>query len=152
MPTLGANRYGKRGVRLIKVTRHHGRCDIKEVTANVFLEGDFENYFPAGDNRRILPTDTMKNTVYALARKSSLDSIEGFSLELVKHLLSNNPQAEQVRVELVEKFWSRIEAGGRHHPAAFHQQGPEARTTTVTGNGEQVSVSSGIDHLILLKT
>ena len=152
MANLGANRYGKRDVRLVKVTRTPGRCELKEITANIYLEGNFEDCFRTGDNSQILPTDTMKNTVYALARKSSLDPIEEFGLQLVKHLLSTNSFAERVRVELVESLWSRIMVDGKPHPASFERRGPATRTTSLSGTRERVLVASGVDHLVLLKT
>ncbi len=152
MPTLVANRYGKHRVRLVKVTRHPDRCDLKEITVNILLEGDFESCYRAGDNSHILPTDTMKNTVYALARHDSIDPIENFGLELTSHFLNNNPQVEQACVELVETLWSRIVVDGQPHRAAFQQRGPEKRTTSVTGNRKKITVSSGVDHLVVLKT
>jgi urate oxidase len=152
MLSLAANRYGKRDVRLVKVTRGPDGFDLKQVTVNIFLEGDFESCYRTGDNRHILPTDTMKNTVYALARNSSLDSIEEFALELLQHFLANNPQVEKARIEMVETLWDRVSVDGRRHPAAFQQQGPGTRTTAVTGTREKTSVLSGVDHLVMLKT
>lgn len=152
MSTLAANRYGKHRVRLVKVMRHPDRCDLKEIAVNILLEGDFESCYGIGDNSHILPTDTMKNTVYALARHASIDPIEDFALELVRHFLDNNPQVEQTGVELVETLWSRIAVEGRPHGAAFQQQGPEKRTTSVTGDRKKITVSSGVDHLVVLKT
>jgi urate oxidase len=152
MISLAANRYGKRDVRLVKVTRHPGGCDLKQVTVNIFLEGDFESCYRTGDNRRILPTDTMKNTVYALARHRSLDSIEEFALELLQHFLANSPQVEKGRIDMVETLWNRIGVDGRPHPAAFQQDGPETRTTAAEGSRQKTSVSSGVNRLALLKT
>lgn len=152
MPALSSNRYGKRRIRLIKVTRHADRHDLKEITANIFLEGNFEDCFRLGDNARVLPTDTMKNTVYALARRSQLDPIEDFALELAKHFLNDNLQVGQAHVELAETFWSRIVVGGQPHGAAFQQQGPEKRTTAVIGDRKKITVTSGVERLVVLKT
>ena len=152
MATLSTHRYGKHRVRLVKVTRHPDRHDLKEFAANILLEGDFESCYRQGDNSRVLPTDTMKNTVYALARQRNIEAIEDFAQELVMHFLKDNPQVQQARVEMVETLWSRVVAGGQPHRSAFQQQGPEKRTTAVTGNGRNTTVSSGIDHLVVLKT
>ena len=46
------------------------------------LEGDFETSFTEADNSKILPTDTMKNTVYFVARDSKAATIEEFAMEL----------------------------------------------------------------------
>jgi urate oxidase len=152
MPTVGTNRYGKRRIRLVKVARHAGRDDLKEITAQILLEGEFESCYRLGDNRNILPTDTLKNTVYALARHSSLDPIEEFALELVRHFLNHNPQVAQVRLKLVETPWSRIMVGGQPHGAAFEQRGPEKRTTSVMGGRKKIVITSGVEHLVVLKT
>lgn len=152
MPSLAANHYGKHRVRLVKVTRHSNHDDLKEITTHILLEGDFESCYRQGDNSRVLPTDTMKNTVYALARSSSIESIESFGLELVRHFLESHPQVTRARVEMVETLWNRILAGGQAHRAAFQQQGPEKRTTVVTGDRKETDVSSGVDHLAVLKT
>ena len=67
---LATNRYGKSGVRLMRVTRHETHHDLDEWTVQVLLSGDFESAHTVGDNSKILPTDTMKNTVYFIARES----------------------------------------------------------------------------------
>ena len=45
-----------------------------------------------GDNSKILPTDTMKNTVYSVARRSTATSMEEYAMELIDFLLGRNPQ------------------------------------------------------------
>lgn len=88
MTTLAENRYGKSRVRLAKLKRHGGQHDFREWTVEILLEGDFESCFVSGDNSKILPTDTMKNTVYSLARKSSSECIEDFGKELAAFFLT----------------------------------------------------------------
>ncbi len=61
--------YGKNQVRLTKVTRHNGQDSLTELSADIELEGEFESAYMDGDNRLIVPTDTMKNTLYVLAQK-----------------------------------------------------------------------------------
>lgn len=61
------NNYGKSRVRLVKVARSTDRHELQNLTVNIALEGDFDAIHTAGDNSLCLPTDTMKNTVYALA-------------------------------------------------------------------------------------
>ena len=73
MARLGENRYGKSRVRLSRITRHADHHEFNEWTVRVLLEGDFETSFTEADNSKILPTDTMKNTVYFIARNSKAD-------------------------------------------------------------------------------
>ena len=80
--TLAANNYGKSRVRVLKVTRHPDRHDIAELTVNVQFEGDFDAVHFSGDNSTVLPTDTMKNTVNALAKSWSGEQIEEFACQL----------------------------------------------------------------------
>jgi urate oxidase len=152
MARLAANSYGKARIRLVKVIRHGDRHDVKDLTVGVRLEGDFEEAHVAGDNRKILPTDTMKNTVYALAASLRIDQIEQLGIALVGHFLRENPQVSRARVEISERAWGRLPVNGRPHDHAFVDSGTERRTASVTSNGERVSVVAGIEGLQILKT
>ena len=88
---LGDNAYGKSGIRLVKLARRGDRHEIRDLTVAVRFEGHFEAAHDDGDNSAVLPTDTMKNTVYALAKDHRLDAIEPFALDLAAHFLENNP-------------------------------------------------------------
>src|SRR5271157_3883826 len=105
---LGENNYGKSRVRLLRVVRQDGRHDIRELTLAISFAGDFEVAHTKGDNRKILPTDTMKNTVYVLARQYPIEAVEDFCAHLIEHFLTYNPQVTRVRVEALQNLWSRI--------------------------------------------
>jgi urate oxidase len=153
MITLGDNRYGKSRVRVMKVDRSEPRHRVYEWNAEVWLKGDFADCFENGDNRRILPTDTIKNTVYSLARSSSAENIEGFATELTTYFITNQPQVEEAGVRIRSTHWTHITVGGKEHGSAFVQSGPAAETTTVVypRNGP-TTVTSGITDLAILKT
>ena len=70
---LGANRYGKSDVRVVKVIRGDAVYKLRDLAVDVALEGDFTAAHTEGDNSGLLATDTMRNTVYALARTHPLD-------------------------------------------------------------------------------
>jgi urate oxidase len=153
MITLAENSYGKSRVRLAKVKRHPDHHDFREWTIEILLEGDFESCFVAGDNTRILPTDTMKNTVYSLARTSSADCMETFGEELIAFLLDRNPQVSAARVALSEKSWEHLQTNGKAHPTTFVQSTGEFQTAEVAAkrNGAP-SVRSGLENLVIMKT
>ena len=130
--TVSENGYGKQAVRLVTVRRGPDVHELKDVTVAIRLEGDFVTAYTEGDNSQVLPTDTMKNTVYALAADHPFEDIEDFGLALTDHFLQASPQATQARVELTEHLWQRIEKEGRPHPHAFQRSGEERRTATVT--------------------
>ena len=83
---LAWNRYGKSRVRLVKLRRTRDPHEIVDLTIDVQLEGPFEKVYTDGDNSACLATDTMKNTVYALARQDPIAHVETFALRLAKLL------------------------------------------------------------------
>jgi urate oxidase len=149
---LGQNDYGKSRVRLLRVTRREDRHDIKELTLGIRFEGDFETAHTKGDNARILPTDTMKNTVYALARKHPMGAAEAFCGVLIEHFLGRNPQIERVHVQSVEHLWARIARNGKPDAFSFVRTGEEKRTAIVTGTRARTTIRAGVKNLIAMKT
>ena len=81
--TIAQHAYGKTGVRLTKVTRHKDQHALIELTADIELEGEFQSAYQEGDNRLIIPTDTMKNTLYVLAQKSGVPGLESYGCTVV---------------------------------------------------------------------
>ena len=153
MIELTENRYGKSRVRLMKVTRHDHGHDLREWTVQVLLKGDFESAHLQGDNSKILPTDTMKNTVYSLARTSKATSMENYAKELVDFLLSRNPQVSSASVRIESTMWKRLTVDGKPHPSTFMRGSGELQTTSIErAQGKSFQVLSGLDNLVLLKT
>src|SRR5216684_3507882 len=142
---LAENAYGESQVRLLRVAKQEGRHDIRELTFAIRFEGDFEAAHVKGDNRKILPDDTMKNTVYALARQHSIEPLENFGLHLIEHFLTYNPQVAHVVVEASENIWVRLPHGGKPHASAFSRAGSEERTARLSGTRESTQVRAGIE-------
>jgi urate oxidase len=149
---LGANNYGKSRVRLLRVSRQEGRHDIREMTLAISFEGDFETAHTKGDNTKILPTDTMKNTVYALARQHPVETVEEFGIQLVDHFMAYNPQVSRVRIEAKEHLWARLPLGGKPHASAFSRSGDEKRTAVLLGTRGGTEIRAGIEDLVVMKT
>jgi urate oxidase len=153
MASLGDNRYGKSRVRISRIMRHGDRHEFNEWSVRVLLEGDFEASFTEADNSKILPTDTIKNTVYSVARDSKATTIEEFATELGDYFLSNNTHASGVLVEVAEKAWERMTIDGAPQDTTFRLGGPELHTVrAVRDQGRAWSVRSGVDGLVILKT
>ena len=153
MPSLGENRYGKSRVRVMKVVRHETHHAMKEWNVRVLIHGDFGTCFTDGDNSKILPTDTMKNTVYWLARDSNAATLEEFAIELVGYLLANNPQVSSASAEVEEKSWKPVLIDGAPHATTYTLTGPELQTVAaVQERGGALQVTSGVDGLVILKT
>ncbi len=153
MAILRQNRYGKTGVRLVKVTRNGNVHTLREWTVRVLLEGDFEEAHTLGDNAKILPTDTMKNTVYSRAKESTADSMEVFAEELAEFFLKRNSQISACEIHIEQALWQRITVDEQPHPHSFLRGSDEVQTTTLrrSKSGERFAVS-GLEGLVVLKT
>jgi len=150
MSDLSWNRYGKSRIRLVKV-RHSDPHELVDLTIDVQLEGEFQAVYVDGDNGLCLATDTMKNTVYALARLDPIHDVETFAARLAEHFLAK-PAVTAVRISAVEQPWGRLSSGGQPHPHAFVQAGAEHWTTVVTRDARGSEIVSGLANLVVLKT
>ena len=119
------NRYGKARVRLVKIKRLQDPHEIVDLTLDVQLEGAFEEVYASGDNRLCLATDTMKNTIYALARQDPIAHIETFAERLATHF-AQQPAVSRARISVLEQSWTRLSVAGRPHPHE-HRRHPRAR-------------------------
>src|SRR5438552_5637361 len=145
--------YGKSRVRLMKVERTGEGHSLQNITVNIAFEGDFEAIHTAGDNSLCLPTDTMKNTVYALAGQTKkIEEIEDFGQRLADHFLANNPQVERAVIDIFEHGWKRLKFDGELHSHAFVKGSGEKRTAKISATRDRVTIESGVEDMIVLKT
>lgn len=151
---LGANNYGKSRVRMVKVTRKGKTHTVREFSVDIALTGDFEAIHCAGDNALCLPTDTMKNTVYALGKTHPIDSIESFATHLGNHFVQHNDQVSSARIKVAEVAWERVAVGKKRtpHPHCFSKGSDERAMCDVTVERSGTTVISGIDGLVILKS
>ena len=150
---LGQNAYGKNAVNLTRLIRHADYHELRQVTVSVQLTGDYDRAHTHGDNALVLPTDTQKNTVYALAREHFTGAIERFGLVLAQHFTARNAQVSQARIELVEHPWQRMSFDGQAHPHAFTGGGSEKRRAVVMlPAGGAATVWGGLKGLLVAKT
>jgi urate oxidase len=152
MSHLTHNAYGKSRIRLTRVTRHADRHEVKELCLDIQLEGDFAGSYLDGDNSQVVTTDSMKNTVYVLAKKHGVGAIETFAGTVTDHFLQTYAHVSSATVTVVEKPWTRLRLDGQEHPHAFLCGGSERRTCAVTITRKERQVESGFDDLALLKT
>lgn len=149
---LADSAYGKSKIRLVQVLRRGNRHTLADLTVAIRFEGDYETSYSGGDNSDVLPTDTMKNTVYALAAREAVTEPEAFGLRLGHHFLDRNPKLTRVRIDLTEHPWRSITIGGRDHGQAFMHRGPDTRTATVQMTRDHTMVGAGVSDLMILKT
>lgn len=148
---LGANSYGKSGNHLFKVVRSSDRHEVRDYRVDIALTGDYRAAHIEGDNADVLATDTMRNTVYAVAAQHEFDCPEQLGGYLVDDLLTQ-PRVEGATVSLVEQRWQRILAEGRPHDHAFTTAPGGRHTATIAGSAAGRTITSGIEDLHVLKT
>ena len=151
MIELGANRYGKAAIRLVRVGRDTSPHRLRDLTVAVALEGDFTAAHVDGDNSLVVATDTMKNTAYALAADQLTGSIEAYAAALGRHFLQYD-QVERAIVNVREHGWRPLDVGGTPAPDAFVRTGEGTRVATVAVGRDATVVESGIEDLIVMKT
>lgn len=144
--------YGKSAVRVGKITRHADKHEFKEIHINIQLEGDFGVVYTEGVNKNVLPTDTMKNTIFALAKEHPITTIEEFGLFLSDYFLTQNLQVTAVLVELSQVKWERLANEFMSEPFTYIGAGNEQQTTKIRRTHEGVMIESGIRGVRILKT
>jgi urate oxidase len=144
--TILENRYGKSRVRVARLIRQKDHHDFYEMTVGIRLEGEFDSSYREGDNSCVLPTDTMKNTVYALAKDDAIAQPESFGLLLARHFLNVNPQVTRVQVEVAQHPWTR------HGRFSFVAGGAHRRIAVISCTRDAATVDAGVTGYVLLKT
>src|SRR4051794_20382543 len=107
MAILSDNAYGKSAVRLTKVQRRADRHELFEFDVAIQLRGDFADTYVTGSNASVVPTDTMKNTVYALAGEHEITSAEQFAQIPASHFVKSFGHVSSALVTIHEDRWKR---------------------------------------------
>ena len=149
---LGANNYGKAEVKLMKVFRDTARHEIRELTVRVAMTGDFGAAHTHGDNTDLVATDTVRNTIYGLAKEGFQGSPEAFGKELIAHFVKTGPRVTGGFAEFTEFLWERLQVGGEGHDHAFVRQMPQRTVRVESQDGQTFQVTSGLENLYVLKT
>lgn len=152
---LTSNSYGKSAVRITKVVRDRGPVhEFFEIDAAVELEGDFAAAYAEGDNRQVIATDTIKNTVYVVAKENDFASIEAFAVLLSRHFLKTYAHVSAVKVELSQSLWRRIDVDGKPHDYAFASAGAHRRVciAKLDRANAHPDLRGGVRDLPVLKT
>jgi urate oxidase len=146
------HQYGKAHVRVMKVTRHGAQHFLKELDVEVGLSGDFDASYTKSDNRLVVATDSMKNTVNVFAKKKLGMENEEFGIVLGEHFLKTYPQVKRVEINLSERCWGRIQVGGKPHAHAFTEKSPAKPFARIVCTKKDTLIESGIEELLILKT
>eukprot|EP00850_Spirogloea_muscicola_P014939 SM000111S18762 [mRNA] locus=s111:27990:29699:+ [translate_table: standard] len=154
MAELVAHRHGKSRVRVGRVWREGATHHLAEWSVDISLLSAAEAAFTSGDNSVVVATDTIKNTVYVLAKRCTARlTAEDFAVRLAQHFLDTYSIVSGVDIAIVEKPWDRVEARGRPHDHGF-KLGHEEHTVAVAArrSDSSMAVTSGLRELAVLKT
>ncbi|RHZ44606.1 hypothetical protein Glove_718g65 [Diversispora epigaea] len=154
--------YGKNNIRLIKVIRNKNWHEVVELTIHVLLDGDFTTAYTEADNSKVVATDSMKNTVYILAKQSSnVQNIELFATEIGRHFIFTYSHVSQANVSITKHKWTRMLVDGKFHDHSFYRDGEDTHNakvivTRINNNDEDneisIKIESGLKDLLVLKT
>ena len=142
---LGDNQYGKSETHVVRVTKKGRTHEIKDLNVSIALAGDFADTHLTGDNSKVVPTDTQKNTIFAFAHEP-MGEIEDFAIRLARHFVGEFASVYRARVAIEEQPWSRV------HDHAFVSAGSEKRLAAVTCTDDGPWVVAGVADLVVLKS
>ena len=150
MVQLGANRYGKAEVHVVRVGRGEapdGGDLIRDWTVSTSLSGDVAACYLSGDNAHVLTTDAQKNTVFGLAQQVGDVEPEVLALTLARHFVESQQPIDRSRIEVHQQHWTRF------GPHSFARSGQHTRTVVVVHDAaEPTTVVGGVRDLVLLNT
>jgi urate oxidase len=146
--------YGKGRVRLMHVTRNGLHHEIHEVKVNAYIVLNSTVDYTQGDNKDVIPTDTVKNTIYLLAKKHGIKTIEEFALRLSNHFLTFYSHVLKTNIEIEEKTWLRIDMDGKPHNHAFISGAQTGTRFCIVKQNkhDRAKLVGGLKDMIVLKT
>ncbi|XP_046892926.1 uricase isoform X1 [Hypomesus transpacificus] len=145
--------YGKNSVKVLYIRREGTHHYIIELKANVEITLNNRKDYLTGDNSDIIPTDTVKNTVHALAKLKGVRNIEQFSMDICQHFLTAFKHVTRAKVDMEEAPWKRLEKNGVEHAHAFIFSPESWRFCSVEHHlNEKPVIHSGVKNMTVLKT
>jgi urate oxidase len=149
---LISHNYGKAKVRVLKVFRAGKIHSIKELDVQVMLQGNFDTSYTKADNRLVVATDSIKNTVNVFAKQKLGAETETFGMVLGEHFLKTYEHVSRVEVSLTEHCWNRIPVDSKPHAHSFLEKSAAKPFSKIISKRAKTEVESGIEELFILKT
>jgi urate oxidase len=146
------HQYGKAESRIVRIVRDTARHEIVDLNVTTALRGDFADAYLTGDQSKVLPTDSQKNTAYSYVKERGVATIEQYGLDLARHFVDATEPVTGARIEIEEYAWERALVGGAGHDHTFVRSGAEVRTAAVTVDGTGEYVIAGLKDFVILKS
>lgn len=150
--TLIRNTYGKARVRVLRVKKDGAHHEVRELTVQAMITGDFDASYVSADNAKMICTDTVKNLVNVVARENLGLDTEKFCAALADKLLSAYPQVTSATVIGQETKWDRLSFNGAPHPHAFALDGNGTPFAEVRATRDGLETVSGVTGYTFMKT
>jgi len=144
--------YGKGRVRIMRVKRDTARHEVRELSTQVMLEGDFAASFLSEDNSKVIATDSIKNIVNIVGRQNPALETEEYLAAVAAYFLEHYAHVEQVSITALETKWSRLEIAGAPHDHAFTLDANGKPRTTLVATRAETKITSGLEGFTFLKT
>lgn len=152
MAKLSEQRYGKERVRVLKILRDGPRQTIREIEVSALLSGDFATSYTAGDNSKVVLTDTIRNTINVHAKQHLGEEIEPFAALVAEHFVRRYEQVKKATVEVSLRCWRRMEIAGKPHPHTFEAGDGARQFVRAVCTAEGCEIDCGIRDLVILKS
>ncbi|GAA0316071.1 factor-independent urate hydroxylase [Kineococcus aurantiacus] len=153
---LAGHSYGKAENRVVRFQRDTPRHEIVDLNVTSTLRGDFADAYLTGDQSKVLPTDSQKNTIYSYAKEKGIASVEGYALDLARHFVDDVEPVTGARLDVDSYRWTRAVVDGAEHDHTWTRSGGEVRTAAVTVSGkgaaQEAFVVAGLKDLTVLKS
>lgn len=149
---LVSHTYGKGHVRVLRLFKSGDRHEVRELTVQVMMAGDFAAIFTDADNSKAVSTDTVKNVVNVVARENlSLDT-EEFCAALARKMLDTYAQVAGVDITAHETRWLRMTVDGQPHDHAFTLDGNGKPFVQLSATRSATTMRSGVSNYTFMKT
>lgn len=144
--------YGKGRVRILRIKRDTARHEVRELSVQTLLTGDFGRIWTDQDNTTALCTDTVKNVTNIVAREHVGLDTEPFCQALAQKFLDHYPQVETVTVTAEETKWTRMAVDGAPHDHGFVLDANGKPVVVVEASRAGMAVTSGLDGFTFMKS
>ncbi|KAG8896428.1 hypothetical protein FRB99_008893 [Tulasnella sp. 403] len=154
-------RYGKDKVRVFRIVRNGDWHEVVEYTVCALLEGEIETSYTEANNKCVVATDSVKNTVNVLAKTSPhVLSPALFALHIGLHFVTKYSHISKSVVTIEQLKWTRIAVGknAEPHKHSFVRDGDEKVIIKVEVDASEGkdkvkgSVIGGLKDLLVLKS
>jgi urate oxidase len=139
---LGTAVYGKDGIRLLCVSGH----EVAEATVRVLVSGGPEESYLAGDNSRVVTTDTMGGVATATLARTGIATAEDAALAVTAAIRGHYPFLPRVEAEVSVVRWERLSDSSGHHQGpgpGFARPGWPCDRAAATSSTDGTTLVSG---------